>query len=497
MFEKEIPIIEQFTRPLLAISRKFGSEKIFQESSTIFFVNEFGCALTTYDIAGKFFPYKPYLENYKEYKQRILMPDCDIEKVKLDFGYENNEALIDLKTIFLNCGENISRVSTLIHPSYNLALLYFEGNPHFTYKGYARFCINIEKFEKGKELMRLGFPFPRNSNHSYNQSADEIGWDKKVPFIIDSFPLKGIITRNLYSNNLFIGVELNTPGYKGHEGSPLFDEYGSIFGMHCTNSTQGDGENYNNPTPSFGQCISSSAITQFLLELGVKFYQVEEGKEVVYNEKGNKPVFQKKLLPSVYISGEGESSIHVKEIRAEIRGKVVVDYKEPFQVAIGKTDDGSKKEGSALIQFSLDGKNEIFISEENAGNVSLLEKNSLFKLKVTKKMISSPKWKIKVSVKTQSSYPFNYFDILILRRNVERNHKKDPHLAFYPDASGKYIRYDNEKKIRLLTTKTVLNKKNLIIPLKSKIEADEFQLEIIYTFEEDVLNISDLLFSDK
>lgn len=497
MFEKVIPKIEQFTRPLFTISRKFESDLITQESSTIFFVNEFGCALTTFDIASKFFPTHPYIEKYNAFKQSTILPDSDYEKLKSAFGFTANDSIIDLKTIFINCGNNISRVNTILSPQYNMALLHFDGVPEFTYSEYARFCDTSENFKKGKELMLLGFPFPGSSNYLYNQAADEIEWNMTTPFIIDSFPLKGLITRQLYNNSILAAIELSISGYKGHEGSPLFDEHGTIYGMHCINSNAMSGESKVENIPIFSQCISSTVITQFLQELGVKFYKIENGKEVVYNENGHKPVPPKQILPTVYISGDGESSVHVKEIRTEIGGQVIVDYKEPFQVAVGKTDEGSRKEGVALVQFATDGTDEIFISEENAGNVSHLNRNNYYKLNVLKKEVTSPNWKVKVSVKTQLSSQFYYFDILVIRRHKERDHKKDPHITFFPDASGKYIRYDNEKSIKISTKKIIKGNNSTILPLKSKIEANEFEIEINYTVENDVLSISDLVMIEK
>jgi hypothetical protein len=496
MFENAIQTIDQFIRPLFAIKRNFESDVVKQVPATIFFVNEFGCALTSAEIALKFFPPQPYIEKYNDFKKKRLLPSCETEKLKSTYGYDKIDAIIDLKTIFINCGNNISRVNTVIHPNYNIALLHFDGKPEYTYTNYARFQV-VDNFKKGKEFMRLGFPFPLSSNYIYNNATDEIEWDMTLPFIIDSFPLKGIVTRQFYDNNMVVGVEIDTPGYKGHEGSPLFDEKGYIYGIHCLNASFESNEGSINPKPIFGSCISAKIITQFLLDLGVKFYQIENGKEIIYNEKGDKPILPKQLLPTVYLAGDNESSIHVKEVKMEIGGQIVVDYKEPFQVAIGKTDQDSKKDGVALVQFSVDGQNEVFITEENAGNVSHLQKDNYYKLNVIKKEVSSPKWKIKASVKTQSYFPFYYFDILFIRRNVERDHKKDPHLTFFPDASGKYIRYDNERAIKISTKKAIKGKNSAILPLNSRVDADEFELDITYTIDEDILTISNLSLIEK
>jgi hypothetical protein len=497
MFEKGINIVEQFTRPVFAISRNFGSNIIKQESATIFFVNELGFAITTGDILQRYIPKNSYYDKYENFKKDILLPENNIDKLILDYGYNSSDAIIELKTIFLNCGNVINKVSSFLHPYYNIGLLHFEDISEFTYNGYARFINSLEYSNKGKELMRLGFPFPQSINYLYNNSIDQIEWDMSTQFIVDSFPLKGIITRQLYNANHLIEVEMSTPGYKGHEGSPLFDERGNIHGMHCTNFNLGLDNGNNYPSSVFGYCISSYVITQFLTDLGIKFYQIEDEKEVIYNENSTKAVIPEPLLPTVFIEGNNEGSIHVKQIKMGIGDQIIVDYNEPFQVAIGRMDKSSNKSSSALVQFAVDGQNEIFITEENAGNVSYLEKNNNYQLEVIKKEIKSLKWKVKASVKTQSYFPFFYFDILIIRRNVDRNHVKDPHLAFFPDASGKYIRYDDEKSIKILTKKTIKGKDSSIIPLHSKVEADEFEIDIIYTVKENTLSISNLFLVDK
>jgi hypothetical protein len=499
MLEKGIKITEQFTKPLLSISRKLGSQSIEQDSATIFFINEFGFALTSGDIIDKFFPETPYYEKYEKFKHEVSIPNTNIDELKLKYGYCDSSSIIELKTIFLDCAETITSVSSVRHPHHNIGLLYLENATNLKYESFAKF-INPEKItSKGNELMRLGYPFPHSSNYLFNSSLDQIEWDINKPFLIDSFPIKGMITR-LWKNPEFLEeIEMSTPGYKGHEGSPLFNEDGHIYGIHTTNSAFNQHDDKNYPNAIFGRCISSNIITDFLKELGVKFYQIENGKEVVYNENNTLSINPPQLVPTFYIAGDGESSLHVSQVKMIVGDKVVVDYNEPLKVAVGKTDEHSKKDGMAHVQFSIDGRNEIFITEENAGNVKHTEKNNNYELKVSKKVFKSENWKVKASVKNQFNLQYYYFDLLVIRRNKnqERDHIKDPHITFYPDASGKYIRYDNEKSIKITTKKNIKDVNSNIIPLHSKIEADEFEIDITYSLDNNVLNLSDLILKEK
>jgi hypothetical protein len=497
MLENGLSIVEKFTRPILAISRNFQSEEIKQEAATIFFVNEFGFAITTAETIYKYLPLETYYDKYQIFKDKCSSQTVDIEELKVEFGYNNKEAIIDLKPIFLNCSSSFERVNFIIHPNYNLGILHFENATNFAYSGYAKFLPGVENIQKGKELMRLGYPFPESPNYLFNKIEDQIEWDLTKPFVLDSFPLKGIITRKYINANLIDVIEMNSAGFKGHEGSPLFDENGLIYGMHFSNSNFSNSDNTIQPNASFGNCITSKIITDFLLENGIKYYQIENGKETVYNE--NFEFMKEPLSATTFISGEGESSVNIYELNMTIGNQVVVDYQEPFQVGINKMDRDSKKEGAALAQFSLDGKNEIFITEENAGSVKFLTKDNDYKLSVLKKEVSSSKWKVQTKVKFQRNFGFEYFDIIAIRRNKgnDRDHTNDPHIAFYPDASGKYIRYDNEKPIKVVTKKIIEGQNSAILPLNSKIEAEEFEIDINYTLNEKLLTISDISILDK
>jgi hypothetical protein len=111
MFVNSIKKVEQFTRPLFAISRSFENININQDSATIFFVNEFGFALTSGDVIEKFFPEQPYYEKYLKFKESSLSSRYNIEKLKTDYDYNNPNTIIELKTIFLNCGNGLKELT--------------------------------------------------------------------------------------------------------------------------------------------------------------------------------------------------------------------------------------------------------------------------------------------------------------------------------------------------------------------------------------------------
>ena len=100
-------------------------------------------------------------------------------------------------------------------------------------------------------------------------------------------------------------------------------------------------------------------------------------------------------------------------------------------------------------------------------------------------------------MKKQRNTGNEYFDILIIRRHKERNHNKDPHISFYPNASGKYIRYDDEKLINVITKKRIYSQHEIILPQVTQIVSDEFEILITYLLEGKILIINDLSIINK
>ncbi len=290
MFVTAIEKISQFTRPLHSISRTYGG-LIIPGSSTLFFVNDLGVAITCKHVASMI----PAADNinsaYQKFKsERDKIPrDGRYHKhlagleVKYNYG---KEATVQLKNTFLNCFDKLEKIITHIHPTLDLAILEFKGFNKILYQGHASFVGDTSTIRQGQYLCRIGFPFPEFNNFLHNPATDDVEWTNTGNPNSPSFPIDGIITRFLANADGINGIEMSTPGLRGQSGGPLFDTLGNIYGMQfATNHlhlgfdlqdreiTQGGKKTKvsNYPFLHVGLCVHVEKIKAFLRQHNIVF----------------------------------------------------------------------------------------------------------------------------------------------------------------------------------------------------------------------------------
>lgn len=236
MFESAIEKVLQFTRPLHTISRTYGG-LVMPGSSTFFFVNNSGVAITCKHVAD-LIPQADKINNsYLKFKQdrNHLLPDNKYRKnlQGLELKYKfNKDSMIQLKNNFLNCFDKIDAITFHIHPTLDLAILEFKGFNKIYYNGCATFIKDSKKIKPGNYLCRVGFPFPEFNNFKHNPDNDDIEWTQSGNPNSPSFPLDGIVTRMVANMQGDVnGIEMSTPGLRGQSGGPVFDVEGNIYGM--------------------------------------------------------------------------------------------------------------------------------------------------------------------------------------------------------------------------------------------------------------------------
>lgn len=291
MFIKAIETVDQFTRPVHTISRTYGG-LVSPGSSTLFFVNEEGVAITckhvvqmiknAESINNKF-------QSFKTERSNILKDEnysIHLRALEKTYGYRE-ESIVQLKINFLNSVDS-GNFKFIEHPTIDLAVIMFEGFTKKFYNSHATFVKNPEKVKQGKSLCRLGYPFPEFNNFHLNMSTDDIEWTGTGIQNSPKFPLDGIITRFGSDGKQAISIEMSTPGLRGQSGGPLFDSEGLVYGMqHMTSHLHlgFDIENKemiingkktrisNYPFIHVGHCIHVDRITEFLSQNNIKFYQ--------------------------------------------------------------------------------------------------------------------------------------------------------------------------------------------------------------------------------
>lgn len=295
MFEQAIQNMLQFTRPLHSISRTYGG-LILPGSSTFFFVNDSGVAITCKHVLDLIPAADNINNNYQQFKiERDRIPKDgkykrNLQGLELKYKY-TQESTVQLKNNFLNCFDKIDQIICHPHPTLDLAIIEFKGFNKIFYTSHAQFLKDSSKIQQGKYLCRIGFPFPEFNNFKHNTALDDIEWTNTGNPNSPSFPIDGIVTRFVAdANSSITGIEMSTPGLRGQSGGPLFDTEGKIYGMQfATNHLHlgfdmKDTEIINNgkkskvsnfPFMHVGICVHLDKIKEFLREHKINFTEVE------------------------------------------------------------------------------------------------------------------------------------------------------------------------------------------------------------------------------
>ena len=291
MFESAIDNVLQFTRPLHTISRTYGG-LILPGSSTFFFVNNNGVAITCKHVLDLIPAADNINQTYLQFKaERERIPKDgkykrNLQGLEIKYKY-NADSTIQLKNNFLNCFDTIKEITCHAHPTLDLAIMEFKGFNKIYYTSHARFIKDNNKIKQGKSLCRIGFPFPEFNNFKHNPDTDDIEWTNTGNPNSPSFPIDGIVTRFVGSNqNEITGIEMSTPGLKGQSGGPLFDTAGNIYGMQfatnhlhlgfdmkdieiINNGKKSKVSNY--PFLHVGICVHADKIKEFLNQHNINF----------------------------------------------------------------------------------------------------------------------------------------------------------------------------------------------------------------------------------
>jgi hypothetical protein len=294
MFVDAIEEVSQFTRPVQFISRNYNETTVTGGAGTLFFVNEFSCAVTckhVIDFIGSRGTINQNYANFRREKSAILKDknyQRAVRELEARYNYKA-DTIIQLNERFLDCtADPEMRFRWISHPKYDLAIVIFEQFRQPLYQSYARFLKDGSALKQGKSLCRLGYPFPEFTNFEYNSQTDDIAWNNSGIIGTPRFPIDGMLTRHLVENNEVFGVELSTPGLRGQSGGPLFDRNGLVCGMQSKTNALHLGFDMNNaehivngkaikvnnqPFLHVGHCIHVDVIKSFLAQNGIKFYE--------------------------------------------------------------------------------------------------------------------------------------------------------------------------------------------------------------------------------
>ncbi|QRR03050.1 trypsin-like peptidase domain-containing protein [Dyadobacter sandarakinus] len=293
MFVEAIEKVDRFTRPIHFIFRYYNGTDIIPGTATLFFVNDEGFAVTCSHVARQILQAQSIYENYQKFRSELRRfekdPGLATQRTLLEGKYKINASRpIRILFDFIKCVDKYKGLSIHLHPTQDLAIIHFRDFESSQYQGHATFLKDSRLVKPGRYLCRLGYPFPEFSNFQYNNVSGDIEWTRDGKTRTPTFPIDGIVTRQIGDQNEIVGIEMSTPGLRGQSGGPLFDSQGTIFGMQASTRhlhlgfdqvnkeviTGGQRKKVSNyPFLNVGQCVHVDVIKQFLRDKKVSFHE--------------------------------------------------------------------------------------------------------------------------------------------------------------------------------------------------------------------------------
>lgn len=294
MFVKAIETVTQFTRPMLTISRNYGSTEVEPGCATIIVVNEEGWLLTCRHVAQLIVDAETINQKFTKFKQEVAALSSgkhyktQVKALEKKYGYVKGKGIIaQLKNQF-NIVDRFTSIQVIMHKDYDIALVKLDGFSKLSYNSYPVFAKDTTRLKQGMSLCRLGYPYPEFSNFSYDAANDDIVWTNAGNHNTPLFPIDGILTRHLVDakKNRVVGIELSTPGLRGQSGGPLFDVDGIVCGIQSATHSLPLGFDQENREIKvkgvtkkvndysfihLGNCVHVDVIKEFMNDNGIKY----------------------------------------------------------------------------------------------------------------------------------------------------------------------------------------------------------------------------------
>ncbi len=290
-YAKAIKHVNGFVRPIRFISRNFGTDEIIPGAGTLFFVNGEGVAITCKHITDLLKQVDPIQQKYQHFLQQkhTLNDTQSIQTLAQNMGYDAYTTA-ELLFTFVDCFDQIHGFQIIEHPTYDLAIIKFQGFNRISYQSAAVFPKSNDYVEAGNFFCRLGYPFPEFTNFYYDILTERMEWTSTGITLSPQFPIDGMVTRKINhpQTREEFGIELSRPGLRGQSGGPLFDEQGLVFGLQSMTShlhlgfdilqkeeiIQGKKVQISNhPYLNLGICVNHVVIKEFLRNHHIPFFE--------------------------------------------------------------------------------------------------------------------------------------------------------------------------------------------------------------------------------
>ena len=236
MFVEAIDKAARFTRPIHSIVRNYGSDVVQPGTSTLFFINKDGWALTCRHVAELLGASEQIGQRRELFRQELTKRAGEKKLKQLKQELQKKYGFVgpvpyEVYNSFIGCIDGELNCRIELHPTLDVALIHFEKGKILCDE-FPVFAKDGTGLKQGKLICRLGFPFPEFTNYSYDTATDATQWTQTGRVASPRFPLEGMVTRHLAaSDGTVVGFEMSTPGLRGQSGGPAFDSEGRVWGM--------------------------------------------------------------------------------------------------------------------------------------------------------------------------------------------------------------------------------------------------------------------------
>jgi hypothetical protein len=242
MFKDAYEIAKKYTHPVV-VTLRFFDKTIEGALGSFIILNEDGWLMTAAHNFEASFAFNQHQKELQEYNDKIQKINTNKQlnvgkRKSLLRAIKPNKKWVTNFSILLS-GKQVKIEEFFIYGKHDIAFFRINKLALKDQKIFPK-IIDPTKIKSGTSLCKLGFPFVE-FKPTFNEQSNQFELPQDL-LPLPLFPIEGLYTRNLLSNEVDSGVkiqylETSSPGLKGQSGGPIFDNEGIIYAVQSKNVT--------------------------------------------------------------------------------------------------------------------------------------------------------------------------------------------------------------------------------------------------------------------